>query len=416
MTVLRDKHVVLGLTGGIACYKSAHLCRLLTQAGATVQVMMSASAQRFITPLTLQALSGRPVAVTAWGDEAAGGPGHGMPHITLGRDADAVIIAPASADFMARLAAGRCDDLLTLTCVARPTTRGPLLLAPAMNREMWAHPATQRSLRQLREDGVRVLPVGEGTQACGETGDGRMLEPEEIIAELEAALTVPRLAGLHVLITAGPTYEALDPVRGLTNLSSGKMGFALARAAREAGARVTLVAGPVGLSTPYGVARQDVRSAREMLAAVQGLREEADVFIASAAVADWRPATEAEHKIKKDPAQEAPVLRLTENPDILADTARAERARQGRLYCVGFAAESQDLLALAQAKRVRKQVPLLVANIGPDTFGRDDNAVMLLDDQGHETFGRTDKLSLARALVVALATRHQAWRAAQGTR
>lgn len=416
MTVLRGKHVVLGLTGGIACYKSAQLCRLLTQAGATVQVMMSSSAQRFITPLTFQALSGRPVATTAWGDEAAAGPGHGMPHIALGRDADAVIIAPASADFMARLASGRCDDLLTLTCIARPPNRGPLLLAPAMNREMWAHPATQRNLNQLREDGVRVLPVGEGPQACGETGDGRMLEPEALVAELETALTPPQLTGLHVLITAGPTYEALDPVRGLTNLSSGKMGFALAKAAREAGARVTLVAGPVGLSTPYGVARHDVRSAREMLATVQQLREDADVFIASAAVADWRPVTEAEHKIKKDPAQNAPVLHLTENPDILADTARAERARQGRLYCVGFAAESQDLLALAQAKRVRKQVPLLVANIGPDTFGRDDNAVMLLDDQGHETFGRTDKLSLARALVVALAKRHQAWRAAQGPR
>ena len=246
---LRDKHIVLGLTGGIACYKSAELCRLLIKQGASVQVVMSAAAERFITPLTMQALSNRPVYTSQWDERQP----NSMAHINLGRDADAVLIAPCSADFMSRLAHGAADELLSLLCLARPAHRVGLLLAPAMNREMWAHPATQRNAAQLQRDGAQVLGVGSGEQACGETGDGRMLEPQDLLCELIAFFQPKRLAGQRVLVTAGPTYEAIDPVRGITNLSSGKMGFAIARAAREAGAEVTLVAGPVALSTPRGV-------------------------------------------------------------------------------------------------------------------------------------------------------------------
>jgi phosphopantothenoylcysteine decarboxylase / phosphopantothenate---cysteine ligase len=281
----------------------------------------------------------------------------------------------------------------------------PLLLAPAMNREMWAHPATQRNMKQLAEDGAHVLGVGSGFQACGETGDGRMLEPPELLEDLIAFFQPKRLAGKRVLVTAGPTFEAIDPVRGITNLSSGKMGFAIARAAREAGAQVTLVAGPVSLPAPRGVTRIDVRSAREMMAATTPEAGSADIFIATAAVADWRPATASEHKIKKDGSGQAPALAFTENPDILATVAQSPRAKSGALYCVGFAAESQDLAANAQAKRVRKGVPLLVGNIGPATFGADDNALLVIDEQGSFEMPRADKLQLARALVAHIANR-----------
>ena len=309
MSHLAAKHIVLGLSGGIACYKAAELCRALVKAGATVQVVMTEAAEHFITAVTMQALSGRPVYTSQWDARE----GNNMAHINLSREADAIVVAPASADFMAKLLHGRADELLSLMCLARPIDKIPLIVAPAMNREMWANPATQRNVAQLKADGVHVLDVGQGDQACGETGDGRMLEADEILEDLEAFFTPKVFAGRRVLVTAGPTYEAIDPVRGITNLSSGKMGFAVARAARLAGAEVTLVAGPVSLPTPRGVRRLDVRSAREMQQAVQGQVEASDVFVACAAVADWRPATSAEHKIKKDGSGQTPQLGFVEN-------------------------------------------------------------------------------------------------------
>ncbi|MDB5930159.1 MAG: Phosphopantothenate-cysteine ligase [Polaromonas sp.] len=398
---LAGRHIVLGLSGGIACYKSAELCRGLIKAGATVQVVMTEAAGQFITPVTMQALSGRPVYTSQWDGREP----NGMAHINLSREADAILIAPCSADFIARLVQGRADELLSLMCLARPIDRVPLLVAPAMNREMYAHPATQRNLAQLQADGAVVLGVGSGFQACGETGDGRMLEPEQLVEDLIAFFTPKVLQGQQVLVTAGPTYEAIDPVRGITNLSSGKMGFAIARAAREAGAEVTLVAGPVGLATPRGVTRINVKSASNMLAAVAAHAQSATVFIATAAVADWRPAAPSAQKIKKDGSGQAPRLEFTENTDILASVARSPAAQAGRLFCVGFAAESHDLLENAQAKRLRKQVPLLVGNIGPDTFGQDDNALLLIDAQGSLELPRASKRLLARRLVQEIAQR-----------
>jgi phosphopantothenoylcysteine decarboxylase/phosphopantothenate--cysteine ligase len=401
MNDLQNKRILLGLSGGIACYKAAELCRALVKAGAQVQVVMTEAATHFITPVTLQALSNREVFTSQWDDR----PANNMAHIELGRDVDAILVAPASADFMAKLLHGRADDLLSLTCLARPLQQVPLLLAPAMNREMWAHPATQRNVQQLKADGTVVLDVGQGDQACGEVGDGRMLEPEEIVEDLIAHFQPQRLQGRTVLVTAGPTYEALDPVRGITNLSSGKMGFAIARAAREAGAQVVLVAGPVSLPTPRGVRRVDVRSALQMQAAVQAQVSQADVFVATAAVADWRPAQASDEKIKKDGSGQTPVLHFTENPDILAGVASSERAQSGQLFCVGFAAESHDLLRNAQAKRERKGVPLLAGNIGPATFGQDDNALLLIDAQGTLELPHAPKLALARQLIEQIAQR-----------
>ena len=400
MQELQSKHIVLGLTGGVACYKVAQLCRLLTKAGATVQVVMTEAAQQFITPVTMQALSGRPVFTSQWDAR----PENNMAHINLSRAADAIVIAPCSADFAAKLAQGRADELLSLLCLARPHGK-PLLLAPAMNREMWAHPATQRNFAQAAADGAQVLDVGQGEQACGECGDGRMLEPEELIQDIAASLVPKRLAGHKVLITAGPTFEALDPVRGLTNHSSGKMGFAIAAAARAAGAQVTLVAGPVHLPTPRGVQRINVQSARDMLAAVQSALEDVSIFIAAAAVADWRPADFSTKKIKKDGSGAVPSLAFVENPDILATVDNSERAQQGQLYCVGFAAESDNLLAHASAKRVRKNVPLLVGNIGPATFGQDDNTLLLIDAHGSSALPRASKAQLGHALIAEIARR-----------
>ncbi len=401
MNDLAGKHILLGLTGGIACYKAAELCRGLVKAGATVQVVMTAAAEQFITPVTMQALSGRPVYASQWDARED----NNMPHINLSRQADAILLAPCSADFMARLVQGRADELLSLLCLARPIDRVPLLVAPAMNREMWAHPATQRNMRQLAEDGATLLGVGSGDQACGETGDGRMLEPAELLEDVVAFFQPKLLAGKQVVVTAGPTFEALDPIRGITNHSSGKMGFAIARAAREAGAQVTLVAGPVHLPTPRGVARVDVQSARQMLAATLAATAAADVFVATAAVADWRPAEQAEQKIKKDGSGQAPTVAFTENPDILLTVAQGERARSGRLFCVGFAAESHDLVTHAKAKRERKGIPLLVGNIGPLTFGQDDNQMLLVDAQGVRELPRASKISLARQLVAEIARR-----------
>jgi phosphopantothenoylcysteine decarboxylase / phosphopantothenate---cysteine ligase len=401
MNDLAGRHFVLGLSGGIACYKAAELCRALIKEGATVQVVMTEAAAQFITPVTMQALSNRPVYSSQWDRREP----NNMPHINLSREADAILIAPCSADFMAKLLHGGADELLSLMCLARPIDKVPLLLAPAMNREMWAHPATQRNMMQLAADGAHILGVGSGFQACGETGDGRMLEPPELLEDIVAFFQPKLLAGRKVLVTAGPTYEAIDPVRGITNLSSGKMGFAIARAAREAGAEVTMVAGPVSLATPRGVRRIDVKSARDMLQATEPEAQSADVFIATAAVADWRPASASAQKIKKDGSGKPPELAFTENPDILATVAQSPRAKSGALFCVGFAAESHDLVANAQAKRVRKGVPLLVGNIGPATFGADDNALVLVDERGTEEMPRANKLELARALVAQIARR-----------
>jgi phosphopantothenoylcysteine decarboxylase/phosphopantothenate--cysteine ligase len=394
---LAGKHIVLGLSGGIACYKAADFTRELVKAGATVQVVMTAAAEAFITPVTMQALSNRPVFTSPWDAREP----NNMAHINLTREADALVIAPASADIIAKLVQGRADDLLSLMCLARPIARCPLLVAPAMNREMWAHPATQRNLAQLKLDGATLLGPGNGDQACGEVGDGRMLEPSELLADLVAFFQPKLLAGRRVLITAGPTFEPIDPVRGITNRSSGKMGFAIARAAAEAGAVVTLVAGPVHQPTPRGVRRVDVGTARQMFDAVLGAAAVQDVFIATAAVADWRPVTLADHKIKKTADHTVPTLALTENPDILAAVARLPEPP----FCVGFAAESQDLLKHARDKLVRKNVPLIVGNIGPAAFGVDDNVLTLVDAAGHRELPRSGKLELARQLVAEIATR-----------
>ena len=394
---LAGRHIVLGLSGGIACYKAAELVRALAKEGATVQVVMTEAAQQFITPVTLQALSNREVYASQWDARQP----NNMAHINLTREADAVLVAPASADFVAKLLHGRADDLLSLLCLARPIERCPLLVAPAMNREMWAHPATQRNFAQLRADGATVLGPAAGDQACGEIGDGRMLEPEELLEELIAFFQPKALLGKRMLITAGPTFEPIDPVRGITNLSSGKMGFAIARAAAEAGAEVTLVAGPVHLPTPRHVRRIDVRTAQQMHDAVLPVAAQHDVFVATAAVADWRPANLSEHKIKKDGKKLAPSFELTENPDILAAVAKLPQ----RPYCVGFAAESHDLLKHAREKLSRKNVPLIVGNLGPATFGQDDNTLTLVDAAGHRELPRADKLTLARALVAEIAAR-----------
>jgi phosphopantothenoylcysteine decarboxylase/phosphopantothenate--cysteine ligase len=398
---LQGRHIVLGLSGGIACYKSAELVRLLTKAGATVQVVMTEAAEAFITPVTMQALSGRAAYTSQWDAREP----NNMPHINLGREADAIIVAPASADFIAKLAQGRADELLSLLCLARPRERCPLIVAPAMNREMWSHPATQRNVGQLLSDGAVVFGPGCGDQACGEVGDGRMLEPEDILADLIAFLQPKTLRGKRLLITAGPTFEPIDPVRGITNHSSGKMGFAIARAAAEQGADVTLVAGPVHLPTPRGVRRINVMTAQQMFDTVLPLAQQNDVFVATAAVADWRPATLAEHKIKKEGKKLAPSFELTENPDILAAVASLARPP----YCVGFAAESERLLEHARAKLHRKRVPLIVGNLGPATFGKDDNALLLVDAEHARPLpadgAPTDKLTLARELMAELARR-----------
>ena len=398
---LAGRHIVLGLSGGIACYKAAELTRELVRAGATVQVVMTEAAQQFIGAVTLQALSNRSVATSQWDAREA----NSMAHINLTRGADAMLVAPASADFIAKLASGAADDLLSLTCLARPRERCALLLAPAMNREMWSHPATQRNVALVQADGAVLLGPAAGDQACGEVGDGRMLEAIALREALVAHFQPKLLAGRRVLVNAGPTYEAIDPVRGITNLSSGKMGFAIARAAAEAGAQVTLVAGPVALATPAGVHRIDVRSAAEMHAAVLGAAPANNIFVATAAVADWRPAEVQPHKIKKASGRDVPTFALTENPDILAAVAALPDAP----FCVGFAAESCDVARHARDKLQRKKLPLVVGNLGPAAFGQDDNALLLVDAEGERELpgggARADKLVLARLLVAEIARR-----------
>jgi phosphopantothenoylcysteine decarboxylase/phosphopantothenate--cysteine ligase len=384
---LQGKRIVLGVTGGIAAYKAAELVRLLGKQGAEVQVAMTDGAQHFVTTTTFQALSGRPVFTDQWDARMP----NAMAHIDLSRQADLIVVAPASADFLAKVAHGLADDLLTTMILARDC---PLLVAPAMNRQMWENPATQRNVGQLAADGIGLLGPASGEQACGETGAGRMLEPEEILEEVLAFFAPKVLAGKKVLITAGPTFEAIDAVRGITNLSSGRMGYALARAARHAGAEVTLVSGPVGLAKPLGVERVDVGSALDMHAAVIARAPAADIFIAVAAVADYRVANAATHKLKKD-AGGIPPLDLVENPDILAAVA----ALKDGPFCVGFAAESGNLEEYAQAKRRRKNIPLLVGNLIQEGFGGDANRIVLFDDGGMHPLPPASKSVLARQLV-----------------
>ena len=395
---LQGKKIVLGLSGGVACYKAAELCRALTREGATVHVVMTEAAGHFITAVTMQALSGNTVFTDQWDPRVA----NNMAHIDLTRGADAVLIAPCSADFMRKLAHGVCDDLLSTLCLARPHAV-PLLVAPAMNVEMWQNPATVRNARQLRADGVRIVGPAAGEQACGEVGLGRMLEPLDLLEELVASFQPKVLAGKRVLITAGPTFEAIDPVRGITNLSSGKMGYAIARAAREAGAEVQLVSGPTALATPHGVRRTDVQSAQQMHDAVMASLQGQHVFIGVAAVADWRVVNASDQKMKKQDGA-IPSLEFAQNADILASVA-STTSLSGWPYCVGFAAESENLLDYGATKREKKGIPLLVGNIGHHTFGQDDNEIVLFDENGHTVLPRADKLTLARQLISEIAKR-----------
>ncbi len=388
---LKGKRILLGMTGGIAAYKSAELARLLVKAGADVRVAMTEAAMRFVTPVTMQALSGQ----TAWTDLWDPRVGDNMAHIELSRDRELVVVAPASADFLAKVAHGLADDLLSTLVLAR---RCPLMVAPAMNVEMWDNPATQRNMAALGADGVLVAGPAAGDQACGETGMGRMLEPAEILGEVEAVFQPKLLSGRHVLVTAGPTEEPIDPVRVITNSSSGKMGYAVARAAREAGASVTLVSGPVVLPTPAGVERVDVRSAQQMFDAVKSAVKGCDVFVSVAAVADWKAKDPSLQKIKKGDNR-APVVELAENPDILAWVAGQKSAP----FCVGFAAETEKLGANARAKRAQKRIPLLAANLAQEALGSDDNAITLFDERGEHPLGRGPKIELARKLLAHVA-------------
>ncbi|MEO7497530.1 MAG: bifunctional phosphopantothenoylcysteine decarboxylase/phosphopantothenate--cysteine ligase CoaBC [Massilia sp.] len=396
---LKDKKIILGMSGGVACYKAAELCRALVKEGASVQVVMTEAATHFIGAVTMQALSGQPVFTDQWDPRVA----NNMAHIDLTRGADAILIAPCSADFIFKLSHGACDDLLSTLCLARPRNV-PLHVAPAMNVEMWEHAATRRNVGQLRADGVRVFGPAAGEQACGEVGLGRMLEPPELLDELIASFQPKLLAGKRVLITAGPTFEAIDPVRGITNLSSGKMGYALARAAREAGAEVLLVSGPTTLPTPHGVRRQNVQSAQQMHDAVMAAVGGQHVFIGVAAVADWRVTNASDQKMKKQDDGAPPQLQFEQNPDILAAVA-ATTSLSGWPYCVGFAAESHNLVEFGAVKREKKGIPLLVGNIGHHTFGQDDNTIILFDESGHTVLPRADKLTLARQLVSEIAKR-----------
>lgn len=389
---LLGKKILLGVTGGIAAYKAAELTRLLQKQGATVQVAMTEAATHFVGAVTFQALSGQPVFTDQWDARMA----NNMAHIDLSREADAVLVAPASADFLAKVAHGQADDLLTTLVLARDC---PLLVAPAMNRQMWENPATQRNAATLAADGITLLGPACGDQACGEVGAGRMLEPAEIVEDLIAFFQAKPLAGKRVLLTAGPTFEALDPVRGITNLSSGKMGYALARACAQAGAAVTLVSGPTGLACPRGVLRVEVTAALEMQREVLARAGESDVFIGVAAVADYRPAAPSAQKIKKNAA--AMTVELVKNPDILAEVAALPRPP----FCVGFAAESHDLATYAEGKRVNKKLPLVVGNLISDGFGGEDNTVVLFDAAGAHPLVTASKTEVARSIVAAIAER-----------
>jgi len=386
MEQTKAKSIVLGLTGGIAAYKAAELARLLIKQGVAVQVAMSEAACHFITPATMQALTGKPVLTSQWDERD-----NGMAHINLSRAADAIVIAPATADFIAKLAHGLADDLLSTTCLARNC---PLLIAPAMNRQMWENPATQRNIAQLKSDGVIVLGPDSGVQACGEEGLGRMLEATQLAQSIIASFQPRLLSGVNVLLTAGPTYEAIDAVRGITNRSSGKMGYAIAQAALELGAEVTLVSGPSALDHPQGAHLVRVESALEMFEAVKKRVADCDIFIGVAAVADYRVAQTSVQKIKK--SSDNLSLELVPNPDILAYVA----ALPNPPFCVGFAAESENLKAYAEQKRHAKKLPLLAANLAQAAIGADDNELILFDDAGEHLLPRSDKLTQARSLLM----------------
>lgn len=379
------KKILVGITGGIAAYKAAELVRLLVKQGVDVQVVMTEAACQFITPVTLQALSGKPVFTSMWDASVA----NGMPHIELSRRVDAILVAPASADFLAKLVQGRADDLLSTLCVARNC---PLLVAPAMNREMWENAATQRNIRQLQDDGIEILGPAEGEQACGETGLGRMLEPEDIMQSLNAR-SLGILADKRIIITAGPTVEHIDPVRAITNLSSGRMGYSIAQAAKEMGAEVVLISGPVSLPVPSGIEVTNVLSAQEMLNAVQENIKTQDIFISVAAVSDYRVAKPSSKKIKK--TGESLSLELVPNLDILATIAGAPNPP----FCVGFAAESENLLEYADKKRRTKNIPLIVANLVDESMGGEETTLTLLDDEGVHPLIRTTKNLAAHALL-----------------
>ena len=383
---LRGRRIVLGVSGGIAAYKSAELTRALGRLGVDVHVVLTEAGARFVTPMTFQALSGN----RAWSGLQDEKMENAMPHISLGRGMDAILVAPASANFIARLAAGMANDLLSTLCLARDC---PLLVAPAMNRQMWENPATQRNVATLQADGITVLGPDVGEQACGETGPGRMLEPDALCEALLAFFTPKLLTGRKVVLTAGPTFEAIDPVRGITNSSSGKMGYALATACARAGAEVTLVSGPVALPAPAGVRRVEVMSALQMRDEVFKAISGVDVFIAVAAVADYRPAEAAVHKLKKSDA--AIHLELVPNPDILAEVAALPQPP----FCVGFAAESRDLDTYAEGKRQAKRLPMLVGNLLDDGLGGDENTVVIFDEEGRHPLPRAPKTFVARQIV-----------------
>lgn len=380
------KKILLGLTGGIAAYKAAELVRLLVKQGLDVQVVMTASACQFITPTTLQALSGKPVLTALWDNS-----GNGMAHIDLARTADAIVIAPASANFLSKLAHGAADDLLSTLCLARGHC--PLLVAPAMNVEMWQNPATQRNIVQLQQDGITLLGPSSGAQACGETGMGRMLEAEWLLEEILASFQPKLLLGKKILMTAGATFEAIDTVRGLTNLSSGKMAYAIANAAIAMGAEITLVSGNTVLAAPHRANNIKVSSAQQMLEAVLANVDGQDIFIGVAAVADYTVAQPSDHKIKKD--GQHMILELVPTQDILATVASLPNPP----FCVGFAAESENLLEFAEQKRQRKKLPLLVANLVQDAFGADENTVVLLDNAGAHSLPRAEKSIVAQQLL-----------------
>ena len=391
---LKGKRIVLGLTGGIACYKSAELCRRLMDHGAEVTVVMTEAACHFITPTTMQALSGNPVFIETLDSRMD----NSMAHINLSRQADLMIIAPCSADFMAKLAHGLADDLLSTLCLARGDCS--LAIAPAMNREMWAHPATQRNLELIKSDSTLIWGPGTGSQACGETGDGRMLEPAQLVSETIAFFTPKALLGKRVLITAGPTEEPIDPVRVISNKSSGKMGYAIAQAAHEAGAHVSLVTGPTALSVPYGVDVTYVQTARQMHQAVLADAYRYDIFIAVAAVADWYVSNYSEQKHKKvDPSGLS--LEFAQNPDILAEVA----ALPDGPWCVGFAAETNNLSEYAQSKRQRKNIPLIVGNLAQDTMNADTTTMVLFDEQGEHPMPKLSKDEAAGHLIQQIALR-----------
>jgi len=401
MSLLQGKRILLAMSGGIAAFKVAELVRLLTGAGAKVQVMMSESATQFMTPVTMQALSGQTVYVSQWDNRIA----NNMAHIELTRQIDLMVAVPASADLIAKINAGLADDLISVSCLARDC---PLIVVPAMNRQMWENPATQRNIAGLITQGIEILGPTSGTQACGENGMGRMLEAKEIFAGIQAHLQKKVLVGKHVLITAGPTYEAIDPVRGITNRSSGKMGFAIAQAAVEAGATVDLVAGPCHLETPLAftqrIKRHDVMSAKDMQAAVmQCIRQQrTDFFFAVAAVADWAIKNPADEKIKRGHSDLH--LEFEPNPDILKSVVD-HTGSNPKPYCIGFAAESHDLEKNGKDKLIRKNIPLLIANIGPETFGLDENQLLYIEKDQQHTTSRKDKISLARDLIEYISTK-----------